>query len=108
VDLDVTLGTGHFHILDFQKQRTKYFEKNSTDLIADFSSADQWACAGGSPTPQTGFVTAIFSKLETIASARGMAFFTDGDDREASWLTMLSHTSVTQMACSSAESLATT
>jgi hypothetical protein len=50
-------------------------------------------------------VTAIFSKLETMALARGMAFFTDGNDREASWLTMLSHTSVTQMAFSSAESL---
>src|SRR5207245_3040536 len=30
-------------------------------------SAAQWACAGSSPTPQTGLVTAILSKLETIA-----------------------------------------
>jgi hypothetical protein len=31
--------------------------------------ADQWAWVAGSPTPQTGFVTAILSKFVTIAFA---------------------------------------
>jgi hypothetical protein len=52
-------------------------------------------------------VTATLSKFETIAFARGIALFTAGKDSDASWLAMLSHTSVTQIVFSSAASLAT-
>jgi len=44
----------------------------------------QWVCDAGNPTPQTGFVTAILSKLEMIDLPRTIAFFTDGSDNDAS------------------------
>ena len=73
------------------------------------TSAENYrARAGANPAPHTGFVTAIRSKFETMALPRGAAFFTAGKDRDASWLAMLSHTSVTQIEFSSAASLATT
>jgi hypothetical protein len=45
---------------------------------------DQEAGVGRSPTPQTGFVTAILSKPETICLAWGMAFLTADKDKEIS------------------------
>src|SRR5271170_4670331 len=45
--------------------------------------SDQSVCAADNPTPQTGVVTAILSKLETISLARGIAFLTAGREREA-------------------------
>src|SRR3989442_14768036 len=71
-------------------------------------SRDHGTCADGSPIPPTGLVTAILSKPEIIGLTWGITLLTDGRDRDASWLAMLSHTSVTQMVFSSAESLATT
>ena len=47
-----------------------------------------------SPIPPTGVVTAILSKAEISTLARGIAFLTDGNNREASWLATLSQTSV--------------
>src|SRR5207249_11021814 len=85
--------------------------ENARDNLRDshfhFSlSSIQFAAA--IPIPPTGVVTAIFSNPATSVLLCGMAFFTAGNDREASWLAWLSHTSVTQIMFSSAASLAIT
>jgi hypothetical protein len=46
--------------------------------------------------------------VEIIGLAAEIAFVTDGSESDASWLSLLSQTSVTQMVFSSLESLATT
>src|ERR1700741_4785993 len=69
---------------------------------------DQGAVTVGNPAPQTGWVTAIFSKPATGVRVRYTACFTGGKERDASWLARVSQTSVTQMVISSTASLETT
>ncbi len=60
-----------------------------------------------SPVPPTGVVTTRSPKTAISGRPLAMASLTDGSDSEASWLALLSHASVIQIAFASLVSFAT-